>query len=80
MRPRFHYSRHARDRLTQPVVTRLEVEECVMNPSVVYQTKKGNNYRSVVNGKRLRIVVAGDRDTEVEKFVVTVIVEDDDAV
>ena len=80
MRPRFRYSQHARDRLTERVVTRLEVEECVMNPAVVYRTKKGNNYRAVVNGKRLRIVVAGDRDTDVEKFVVTVILEDEDAI
>lgn len=76
MRPRFRYSFHARERLTERVVARPEVEECVLGPSSVFQTRKGSQYRAVVNGRSLKVVVAADRDTEVEKFVVTVIVED----
>ncbi|MGI9002156.1 MAG: DUF4258 domain-containing protein [Pseudonocardia sp.] len=79
MSPKFRYSFHARERLTERVVTHSEVEDCVLNPSVTFRTKKGNNYRAVVNGRPLRVVVAEDRDNDVEKFVVTVIVEDEDA-
>lgn len=32
----------------------------------------------MVRGRRLKVVVTGGRDTAEEKFVVTVIVEDDD--
>jgi hypothetical protein len=79
MTPRFRYSQHALDRLGERGVQRFEVEQCVLQAQVITQTKKGNNYRAVVNGRQLRIVVAGDRDNDVEKFVVTVIVEGPDA-
>jgi hypothetical protein len=55
------------------------VEKCVRSATSIFKTQKGNNqYRAVVGGRRLKVVVAGDRDTADEKFVVTVIVEDDD--
>lgn len=79
MTPTFRYSFHARERLKERVVTRAEVEDCVLNPATTSQTRRGNSYRAVVNGKRLRVVVARDRDNDVEKFVITVIVEDQDA-
>lgn len=77
---RFRYSRHALERCAERGVTNAEVQECVRSASSLFKTKKGNNqYRAVVGGRRLKVVVAGDRDTAADKFVVTVIVEDDDA-
>jgi hypothetical protein len=76
----FRYASHSLDRCLQRGVTKTEVEECVRNATSIFKTRKGNNrYRAVVGGRRLKVVVAGDRDTVDEKFVITVIVEDDDA-
>jgi hypothetical protein len=73
------YVRHALERCSERGVTEAEVEECVRSATSIFKTQKGNNqYRAVVGGRRLKVVVAGDRGTADEKFVVTVIVEDDD--
>lgn len=50
-----------------------------MNATSVFRTRKNNQYRAVVDGRKIKVVVAADRDTDDEKFIVTVIVEDDDA-
>ena len=73
------YARHALERCSERGVTKAEVEECVRSATSTFKTQKGNNqYRAVVRGWRLKVVVAGDRNTAEEKFVVTVMVEDDD--
>jgi hypothetical protein len=74
--PKVTLSGHARLRMQKRRISRQDVEQCVLNPSSRYQTRGKNHYRRTVNGRRLRIVVAPDRDNEVEKFVVTVIDED----
>lgn len=77
---RFRYASHALDRCSERGVTTAEVEECVRNATSIFKTRKDNNrYRATVGGRQLKVVVAGDRDTADEKFVITVIVEDDDA-
>lgn len=76
---RFRYASHALDRCSERGVTRAEVEECVKNATSIFKTRKGNRYRTTVGDRQLQVVVAGDRDTPDEKFVITVIVEDDDA-
>jgi hypothetical protein len=57
-------------------VTKAEVEECVLRATSVFGTKGRNRYRAQIGGRKLQIVILADRDNEIEKFVVTVIVEE----
>ncbi|MGH3770003.1 MAG: DUF4258 domain-containing protein [Pseudonocardiaceae bacterium] len=75
---RFRYAVHALDRCSERGVTKAEVEECVRRATSIFRTRKGNQYRAEMGGRRLKVVVAEDQDTADEKFVITVIVEGDD--
>jgi hypothetical protein len=74
--PKFSYSSHARRRMNQRRVSRPEVEQCVLRASSTFQTRGKNRYRAEVGGRNLQVVVAADRDNDIEKFIVTVIDED----
>jgi hypothetical protein len=63
------YSTHARQRMKERSITENEVEQCIEGSPINYKDKKGNPiYRSIVNGRGVKVVCALD-DPD---FVITV--------
>jgi hypothetical protein len=71
------YSRHARDRMIKRGVTEEDVRQCLNEHVQRVQTAKMNQYKGNVGGRMLKVWVAPDQDTDLEKFIVTVAWEDD---
>ena len=74
---RIRYSRHARDRMIERGVTDNDVQQCLKGYVQRTQTARQNQYKGDVGGRMLKVWVAPDRDTDVEKFIVSVAWEDD---
>jgi len=69
---RIEYSRHARRRMMERGITDNDVRQCLNEHVQRMQSARQNQYKGVVGGKMLKIWVAPDRDTDVEKFIVSV--------
>lgn len=75
---RITYSPHARHRMAQRGVSDAAVRQCLNQHVQRLQTAKQNQYKGDVGGRMLKVWVAPDRDTDLEKFIVSVAWEDDD--
>jgi hypothetical protein len=75
---RISYSRHARFRMVGRGVSEDDVRQCLTEHVQRLQTAKQNQYKGDVGGRMLKVWVAPDRDTDLERFVVSVAWEDDD--
>ncbi len=73
---RIRYSRHARDRMIERGVTDNDVQQCLDEYVQRTQTARQNQYKGNVGGRMLKVWVAPDRDTDGEKFIVSVAWED----
>ncbi len=73
---RIEYSGHARKRMFARGITEEDVRQCLNEHVQRVQTAKKNQYKGNVGGRVLKVWVAPDRDTDLEKFIITLAWED----
>ena len=69
---RIRHSRHARDRMIERGVTEEDVRQCLNEHVQRVQTGRKSQYKGDVSGRMLKVWVAPDRDTDLERFIVSV--------
>jgi hypothetical protein len=72
------YSSHAKRRMKQRGITDSDVRHCLRNYHQRVLSRDSAIYQADVGGRTLKVMIAPDRDTDVEKFVITTAWRDDD--
>lgn len=74
-----HYAKHARRQMQRRKITEAEVEAVLQGSTTMkIATSKKTQYKALVGGRMVKVGVAPDVDTDVEKLVTTAMVEGED--